>query len=69
MTLLEGYGVEPDYTVEDLPENIKDSPDPQLEKAIDVALELLENNPPKKPQRPVYEDRAGSGKPRTVPGL
>lgn len=66
---VEGYGVEPDYVVEDLPENIKDSPDPQLDKAIGVVLELLENNPPKKPRRPVYEDRAGSGsgKSRTSP--
>lgn len=66
---VEGYGVEPDYVVEDLPENINDSPDPQLEKAVDVVLELLEDNPPRKPQRPLYEDRAGSGKSRTPPGL
>jgi tricorn protease len=66
---VEGYGVEPDYVVEDLPENINDSPDPQLEKAVDVVLDLLEDNPPRKPQRPLYEDRAGSGKSRTPPGL
>jgi tricorn protease len=29
--------------------------DPQLEKAIQVILEELEKNPPRKPQRPPYK--------------
>ena len=32
--------------------------DPQLEKAIELALEALKKNPPKKDTRPPYPDRA-----------
>jgi tricorn protease len=58
---IEGYGVEPDYEVEDLPPNIKGSQDPQLDKAIEVITDLLKKNPPKQPERPKYEDRSGAG--------
>lgn len=58
---VEGYGVDPDYKVEDLPANLNDSPDPQLDKAIKVITDLLKKNPPKKPVRPQYEDRSGAG--------
>lgn len=58
---IEGYGVDPDYKVDDLPANINDSPDPQLDKAIHVIKELLDKNPPRKPERPHYENRSGSG--------
>ncbi|MEW6143478.1 MAG: PDZ domain-containing protein [Thermodesulfobacteriota bacterium] len=58
---IEGYGVEPDYEVEDLPPNIKGSQDPQLDKAIEIITDLLEKNPPAKPERPKYEDRSGAG--------
>ncbi len=57
---IEGYGVDPDYNVEDLPPNIKDSYDPQLDKAIEVITDLLKKNPPQKPVRPQYEDRSGA---------
>lgn len=58
---VEGYGVDPDYKVEDLPPDIKGSADPQLDKAIEVITDLLKKNPPKKPERPKYEDRSGAG--------
>ena len=58
---IEGHGVDPDYEVEDLPANIKDSPDPQLDKAIEVIIEKLDKNPPAEPRRPGYEDRSGAG--------
>ena len=32
--------------------------DPQLEKAIELALEELKKNPPKKDKRPAYPKRA-----------
>jgi len=32
--------------------------DPQLEKAIEVVLELLEKNPPAQLQKPPYPDRS-----------
>ena len=58
---IEGYGVDPDYEVDDLPANLKETDDPQLDKAIEVTNELLEKNPPRKPARPRYEDRTGPG--------
>jgi len=58
---VEGYGVDPDHKVEDLPPNINDSKDPQLDKAIEVITDLLKKNPPIKPERPKYEDRSGAG--------
>lgn len=58
---IEGHGVDPDYEVEDLPANIKDSRDPQLDKAIEVITDQLDKNPPVEPQRPQYEDRSGAG--------
>jgi tricorn protease len=42
---VEGYGVDPDYKVEDLPANLNDPPDPQLDKAIKVITDLLKKNP------------------------
>ncbi len=58
---VEGYGVEPDYEVDDLPGNLNDTNDPQLDKTVEIILDLLEKNPPVKPERPVYEDRSGPG--------
>ena len=37
-------GIEPDYTVEITPDDIKDKKDPQLQKANDILLELLSKN-------------------------
>jgi tricorn protease len=56
---VEGRGVEPDYEVPDLPGNLNDTDDPQLDKAVEVVLELLKKNPASKPQRPQYQDRSG----------
>ncbi|MBI4161760.1 MAG: PD40 domain-containing protein, partial [Acidobacteria bacterium] len=39
---VENEGVAPDYEVEDLPRLVNAGRDPQLEKAVEVALELLE---------------------------
>lgn len=55
---VEGYGVDPDYPLENEPHKMVDGKDPQLEKAIEIALELLEKNPPKKMQKPIYPDRS-----------
>ncbi|MFI5323904.1 MAG: S41 family peptidase, partial [Thermodesulfobacteriota bacterium] len=56
---VEGHGVDPDYKVEDLPANLNDSSDPQLDKAIEVIMDMLKNHPPEQPVRPQYEDRSG----------
>ena len=56
---VEGRGVDPDYEVPDLPANLNDSDDQQLDKAIEVIMELLESTPSQKPERPLYQDRSG----------
>lgn len=55
---VEGYGVDPDYEVENAPHEMAAGKDPQLEKAIAVVLDLLKKKPPKKPKRPAYPDRS-----------
>src|SRR5258707_14615737 len=50
--IVENVGVAPDIDVDQLPsEGIKGN-DPQLQKAIEVALKELEKNPPVTPTRP-----------------
>jgi tricorn protease len=40
------------------PKDVIAGKDPQLEKAIELALESLKKNPPKKDARPEYPNRA-----------
>ncbi|MBD3414431.1 MAG: acetyl-CoA synthetase [Candidatus Aminicenantes bacterium] len=55
---VEGIGVEPDIEVYDRPELIFKGKDPSLEKAVEILLEELENNPPEKPEKPESPDRS-----------
>jgi tricorn protease len=55
---VEGYGVDPDIEVENAPHEMVAGKDAQLEKAIEVILDELKKNPPKKPKRPAYPDRS-----------
>lgn len=55
---VEGYGVDPDYDVEDNPAELAKGNDEQLEKAIQVINEELQKNPIKKLQKPPYPDRS-----------
>jgi tricorn protease len=55
--IVENVGVSPDIEVEMWPADVIKGKDPQLEKAIEVALEQLKNNPPVKEERPVYPVR------------
>jgi tricorn protease len=55
--IVENVGVPPDIEVEELPVDYIAGRDAQLEKAIEVILEELERNPPKKSQRPPYPKR------------
>jgi tricorn protease len=55
---VEGYGVESDHEVENAPHEMVTGRDPQLEKAIEVALKLLEEQSFQKPQKPPYPDRS-----------
>ncbi len=50
---VENHGVEPDYEVLNRPEEMMAGRDPQLEKAIDLAVEALKSVPPR-PERPKY---------------
>ncbi len=52
--VVENVGVAPDIEVEQWPAEIINGKDPQLEKAIEVALEQLKKNPPETPVRPPY---------------
>ncbi|HEY2785077.1 MAG TPA: PDZ domain-containing protein [Fimbriiglobus sp.] len=56
--VVENEGVPPDYPVEMWPKDVIAGKDPQLEKAIQLALDALKKNPPKEIHRPAYPDRA-----------
>ncbi len=55
---VEGYGVQPDYEIENAPHEMVAGRDPQLEKAIEVITARLEKEPPQRPQKPAYPDRS-----------
>jgi len=59
---VEGYGVDPDYDVENAPHEMAAGRDPQLETAIAVVLKLLEKEPQTPPRRPAYPNRSGTTK-------
>jgi tricorn protease len=56
--IVENEGVAPDHDVTMLPKDLIAGKDPQLEKAIELALEGLKKSPPKKDARPEYPRRA-----------
>ncbi len=53
----EGHGVDPDIKVVDDPAQLAKGVDPQLEKGIEVVLQLLKEHPPVNPEQPAYEKR------------
>jgi tricorn protease len=55
--VVENTGVAPDIEVEQWPADIINGKDPQLEKAIEVALKELSKNPPAEPVRPPYPEK------------
>ena len=55
--VVENEGVPPDIEVEQLPAEVAVGKDPQLERAIGVALEGLKQNPPKSIERPPFPIR------------
>jgi tricorn protease len=56
--VVENEGVPPDIDVEQTPADIIAGRDPQLEKAIEVAMKQLAEHPPQKPVRPPFPIRA-----------
>lgn len=55
--VVENVGVSPDVEVEQLPAPVAAGHDPQLERAVEVALDELAANPPVKAPRPAPIDR------------
>lgn len=51
---VENAGVNPDYDVEITPHDVLNGRDPQLERAIEVALEEIKKNKPFQPVKPKY---------------
>jgi len=56
--VVENVGVAPDIEVEQTPAEVIKGKDPQLEKAIEIALKELEKNPQIEPKRPPYPNKA-----------
>jgi tricorn protease len=57
----EGVGVSPDIEIWDDPEIMATGRDPQLERAVEEVLQLLEQNPNELTPAPAYEDRTAEG--------
>lgn len=57
--IIEGIGVYPDIEVVDRPEQLAKGQDPTIEKAVEVLLKQLEENPVKKVNAPIPPDRSG----------
>jgi len=55
--VVENQGVHPDIVVENRPEDILTGRDPQLDKAIEVILKMLEESPPKPLKPPPFPKR------------
>ncbi|HXJ94398.1 MAG TPA: PDZ domain-containing protein [Terriglobia bacterium] len=53
---VENHGIAPDIAVDMDPKLVREGHDPQLEKAVEVALELLKKNPPAHYAAPPYPD-------------
>ncbi len=54
----EGEGVKPDIEVVEDPTQMARGTDPQLRRAVQEALKLLEEKPPVNPERPAYQNRS-----------
>ena len=50
--VIEGYGVDPDIEVDNDPKSVLEGRDPQLERAIEEVLRMIEEEPRRLPQRP-----------------
>jgi tricorn protease len=51
---VENHGVDPDYEVEQDPKAVSEGHDPQLEKAVALALEQLKSHPQPEVKKPAY---------------
>ncbi len=55
----EGHGVDPDIEVVADPNQLARGLDPQVERAIEEIMRLIEVNPPRFVEKPAYQDRSG----------
>ena len=55
--IVENVGVPPDVEVEQTPADVIAGRDPQLDKAIEIAMRELEKSPPRTPKRPAFPVR------------
>ena len=53
---VENHGIAPDIEIDQDPKLVREGHDPQLEKAVAVAMEELKQHPPVKLKRPAYYD-------------
>ncbi len=53
---VENRGIRPDIEVEMDPKAVREGHDPQLEKAVEVVMEMLRKSPMPTPKRPAYPD-------------
>jgi len=51
---VENHGIAPDFEVELDPKLVRQGHDPQLEKAVEVTMEVLKKNPPPVYKKPAY---------------
>ncbi|MFP4018103.1 MAG: S41 family peptidase, partial [Bacteroidales bacterium] len=56
--IIEGIGVHPDIEVVDKPHKVAKGQDPSLEKAVEVLMKKLEENPPEEVTPPEAPDRS-----------
>jgi tricorn protease len=65
---VENYGTDPDIEIDNAPQDYARGADPQLSKAIEVALDVLSKRPPHRPHPTERPRRAAPGlAPRRVP--
>ena len=55
--LIEGHGVEPDIVVQNMPGDVVRGKDDQLDKAIEVLLQRMADDPRLVPAPPEYPDK------------
>ena len=65
--IAENTGVAPDVEVELDPKSVNSGHDPQLERAVSIALEKLKENPPPEPHQPPYPDLQRTALPSRSP--
>jgi len=55
--IMENYGVDPDIEIDNSPDLVVQGRDPQLEKAIEVIMKKITEEPKKFPVRPAYPEK------------